>query len=86
MAQLKVWNRLVLLFPPVGEDELQVRWSHFQQTTMNAAWSEKQDEISKALLATFNQEGSPRFVTCKWREDEDCYRLAIYCGLADMRV
>jgi hypothetical protein len=82
LALLSFWKKLVILFPPVDERELQERWSHFQKITVGKSECEKQKEVSKALLATFDENGTPRFVTCKWRDDEECYRLAIYCGLA----
>jgi hypothetical protein len=84
LARLNVWSRLVLMFPPVKEDELLVRWSHFQQATAGQAGNRGLNDVTNApLLATFDHDGTPRFVTCKWRDDEECYRLAIQCGLAD---
>jgi hypothetical protein len=83
LARLKVWKRLVIMFPPVEEGELMVRWSHFQQTTAEKIGRKEQDKVSNALLATFDHAGTPRFVTCKWRNDEECYRLAIQCGLTE---
>jgi hypothetical protein len=70
------------MFPPVEEDELMARWSHFQQITVEKTGRKEQDKDFNALLATFDHDGTPRFVTCKWRDDEECYRLAIQCGLA----
>jgi len=82
LTLMKAWTKLVLLFPPVAETELRTRWTHFQKATGLGPCHREPNEVSNALLATFSEEGSPRFVTCKWRNDEECYRLALRCGLA----
>jgi hypothetical protein len=82
LAELGAWDKLLLLFPPSGDDLLE-RWQLFSRATGVDVGKEKQRRISQALAATFSGSAAPRLVTCKWRNDEECYQLAIRAALSD---
>jgi hypothetical protein len=82
LAELGAWDKLLLLFPP-SKDELLERWGLFSHAAGVGDSEEEQGTISQALAATFSSTPEPRFVTCKWRNDEECYQLAIRAVLSD---
>ena len=82
LAELSVWGKLVALFPPVDEKEMQERWSLFLEAKGDEYDPKILSDPSKVLLVTYSDDGIPRFLTCKWKNDEECYNLALHCGLA----
>ncbi len=75
-------GKLILVFPPVGAADAHERWRRFC-AVVNPGWRDLLPGDAQAvLMVRFPRGVLPEFVTCKWRQDEDAYRLALRYGTA----
>jgi hypothetical protein len=70
-------DKLMLVFPPLGADETRERWTRFCGI-VDSSWAQSLPDAPGAVLMTVFPKGtSPVFLTCTYRDQEDCYQLAL---------
>jgi hypothetical protein len=76
IRELGLRDKLLMLFPPIDERELDGRWQDFQQSWQPGISISRQGWPGRALAATLDEPGNAT-VIIGHRRDESSYRLAI---------
>ncbi len=86
IRELGLGDKLLVLFPPIDERELDGLWQEFQQYWQpEKAISPRPDGQSRALAATLDKPAGATIIT-GYRPDESNYRLAIETAARRLRI
>ncbi|MCI0538387.1 MAG: hypothetical protein L0Z50_24530, partial [Verrucomicrobiales bacterium] len=77
LMDLGALEKLVVVFPPVDVADAADRWNRFRQVTKLTSETSLAWKATRALAAFFTENGTLCVATCRWADDEDCYRLAL---------
>lgn len=77
LASLGALTKLVIIFPPVDGADIADRWSRFCNVALSDSDVLRARDMSRVLAACFTETGTMAVVTCRRRDDEDCYRLGL---------
>jgi hypothetical protein len=86
IRELGLHEKLLVLFPPIDEPELDSRWREFQECWHpGIAASPLLDRTTYALAATLDADGRATIIT-GYRRDEGNYRLAIMTAAQRLQI
>jgi hypothetical protein len=86
IRELGLHEKLLVLFPPIAEPELDSRWREFRECWHpGIAASPLLDRTTYALAATMDEDGRATIIT-GYRRDEGNYRLAITTAAQRLRI
>jgi len=85
IRELGIRGKLLVLFPPIDEREVDSRWQNFQQIWQPGMTISRLNWSSRTLAATLAEPDSTTVIT-GYRRDESSYRLAIEKAAQRLRI